>query len=232
MIARALIVLCLILLAFSATIFGQISAEATARPPYGRSPTPSPTPKPGTGPRKQPLADIIKEVKKAVDKYQDSLDGGKPALPPLLSAEFDFKVVTEDNRKGGISLFIFSFGASTANSTVNDVAYTYELPQPTARALSEEPPDLKNVLVRTIQEAARAVKESGAMGDLKFTKLVVEIQFGVKWTVDVAGNFTYQFVTLNLGAGKSNNTVQSVKLTFKEPEKQKPTPTPTPTPTP
>ena len=228
MVTKTFLPVCLLSFTFSATIFGQISTQATARPPYGRSPTPSPTPKPKTVPREQPLAAIIKEVKKAVDQYQDTLAGGKSALPPLQSAEFDFKVVTEDNKNGGISLFIFSFGISTANSTVNDVAYTYELPKPGEKALSEEPPDLKNVLFRTIQEAARAVKESGAMGDLKFTKLVVEIQFGVKWTVDVKGNFTYQFVTLNLGGGRSNNTVQSVKLTFKEPEKQKPTPTPCP----
>ena len=227
MVTKTFLPVCLLSFAFSATIFGQFSPQASARPPYGRSPTPSPTPKPGTAPRERPLAAIIKEVKEAVDNYQESLGGSKSALPPLQSAEFDFKVVTENNKKGGISLFIFSFGASTGNSTVNDVAYTYELPQPGGKApLSEEP--LKTVLARTIQEAARAVKESGAMGDLKFTKLVVEIQFGVKWTVDIAGNFTYQFVTLNLGAGKSNNTVQSVKLTFKEPEKQKPTPTPCP----
>lgn len=226
MVTKTFLPVCLLSFAFTATIFGQISAQASARPSYGRSPIPSPTPKPRTAPRERPLAAIIKEVKEAVDKYQESLGGGKSALPPLQSAEFDFKVVTEDNKKGGINLFIFSFGISTGNSTVNDVAYTYELPQPGAKALSEEP--LKNVLAHTIEEAARAVKESGAMGDLKFTKLVVEIQFGVKWTVDFAGTFTYQFVTLNLGAGKSNNTVHSVKLTFKEPEKQKPTPTPCP----
>src|SRR6266576_2154341 len=100
MVAKTFVLVCLLSFGFSATIFGQISAQATARPPYGRSPTPSPTPKPGTDPRKQPLADIIKEVKKAVDQYQESLGGGKAALPPLQSAEFDFKVVTEDNKKG------------------------------------------------------------------------------------------------------------------------------------
>jgi hypothetical protein len=166
----------------------------------------------------------MKEVKKAVDQYQESLGGGASALPPLQSAEFDFKVVTEETVRGSISFFIFSFGASTGNSTVNDVAYTYELPKPGAKALSEEPPILSETLARTIQEAARAVKESGTLGDLKFSKLVVDIQFGVKWTVDAQGNFTYQFVTLSLGAQKSKNTVQSVKLTFKEAEAEKPKP--------
>jgi hypothetical protein len=164
----------------------------------------------------------MKEVKKAVDQYQESLGGGAAALPPLQSAEFDFKVVTEKTASGSISFFIFSFGGSTSDNTVNDVAYTYELPKPGAKALSEEPPILTETLARTIQEAARAVKESGTLGDLKFTKLVVDIQFGVKWTVDAAGNFTYQFVTLKLGGQKSQNTVQSVKLTFKELEKKEP----------
>jgi hypothetical protein len=172
----------------------------------------------------------MKAVKDAVDKYQESLGGGASALPPLQSAEFDFKVVTEKTLKGSISFFIFSFGASTSDKTVNDVAYTYELPQPGLKALSEEPPVLPETLARTIQEAARAVKESGTLGDLRFKKLVVEIQFGVKWSVDAQGNFTYQFVTLNLGAGRNKDTVQSVKLTFKTPEPKTATPTPTPTP--
>jgi hypothetical protein len=171
----------------------------------------------------------MNEVKKAVDKYQESL-GGADALPPLQAAEFDFKVVTEETRKGSISFFIFSFGASTSNKTVNDVAYTYELKEPGTKALSEEPPVLSETLARTIQEAARAVKESGTLGDLRFRKLVVEIQFGVKWNVDVQGNFTYQFVTLNLGGGKNKDTVQSVKLTFKPPEPKTAKPTPSPTP--
>jgi hypothetical protein len=230
MIIKTFLLVCLLSFAFSATIFGQITAQATARPPFGRSPTrsptPSPTPKPGTEPR--PLAAIIKEVKKAIDESQEK--GDAAVLPPLQSAEFDFKVVTEEKLKGSISFFIFSFGASTSNKTVNDVAYTYELPQPGLKALSREP--LSDMLGRTIQDAARAVKESGAMGNLKFTKLVVEIQFGVTWSVDAQGNFTYQFVTLNLGGGKNKDTIQSVKLTFKEPEKPKCTPTPTPTPTP
>jgi len=199
---------------------------ATAKPIHNRySPTPTPR---STQPERPRLGDIIQEVKKAVDKYQRNLGGGAADLPPLLSAEFDFKVATEKNIKGGISFFIFSFGASTGDTTVNDVTYTYELPKPGLKALSEEPP-LSDTLTRIIQDAAREVKESGAMGDLKFTKLVVEIQYGVKWTRDIGGSFTYQFVTLNLGAGQSKNTVQSVKLTFKEPDKTTPTPTPTPT---
>jgi hypothetical protein len=171
----------------------------------------------------------MKDVQKAVDNYQESLAGGTSALPPLQSAEFDFKVVTDKTLKGSISFFILSFGGSSGKSTVNDVAYTYEVPKPSAKAMSEEPPVLTETLARTIEGAARAVKESGTLGDLRFTKLVVEIQFGVKWVVGIGGTGSYQFVTLNLGAEKSKNTVQSVKLTFKEPEKTTPTPTPTPT---
>src|SRR6266536_2841952 len=231
MISKMLLLSCLLFFAFAGSIFGQTSPEASAAPtststtriaaaPSRRPKTPSPRPKKPPLPL---LGEVIKEVKKAVDQYQESLGGGAAALPPLQSAEFDFKVVTEKTTSGSISFFIFSFGGSTSDNTVNDVAYTYELPKPPGvKALSEEPPILTETLARTIQEAARAVKESGTLGDLKFTKLVVDIQFGVKWTVDLAGNFTYQFVTLKLGGQKNQNTVQSVKLTFKEPEKPKP----------
>jgi hypothetical protein len=211
---------CLLFFAFGGSIFGQTSPEASAAL-TSTSPTriaAAPSGRPKTPPPPL-LGEVMKEVQKAVDKYQESLGGGASALPPLQSAEFDFKVVTEKTLKGSISFFIFSIGGSTGKSTVNDVAYTYEVPKPAGKAISEEPPVLTETLARTIQEAARAVKESGTLGDLRFTKLVVEIQFGVKWIVGAGGTASYQFVTLNLGAEKSKNTVQSVKLTFKEPEK-------------
>jgi hypothetical protein len=228
MINKMFLLLCLFFYAFLASTFSQMPL-ATAKPIHNRySPTPTPQ---STQPSRPALGDVIQEVKKAVDKYQESLGGGAAALPPLLSAEFDFKVATEKNIRGGISLFIISFGASTGDTTVNDVTYTYELPKPSLKALSEKPSELTESLARTIQDAAREVKESGAIENLKFTKLVVEIQYGVKWTREIDGSFTYQFVTLKLGAGQSKNTVQSVKLTFKKPDQTTPTLTPTPTPT-
>jgi len=227
MINKMFPLLCLFFYAFPASTFSQVPL-ATAKPIHNRySPTPTPQ---STQPSRPPLGDIIQQVKKAVDDYQESLGGGNSALPPLQSVEFDFKVATEDVVKGSVSFFIIQFGASRSKSTVNDVSYTYELPTPGAMGFAEEPPKtLRETLARTIQEAARTVKESGALGDLKFTKLVVEIQFGVKWARDVTGNFTYQFVTFNLGASKNRSDTQSVKLTFKKPDKTTPTPTPTPT---
>ena len=219
----------MLFIALPGSTFGQLSPQATARPPY-RTKTPTPQPRTQPSPSPVPLAEVVKEVRKAVDTYQASICGGKDALPPLQSVEFDFKVATKETVKGSISFFIFSLGASTSNITVNDVTYTYECPTPAARAISEEPKILNQTLVQTIQEAAKAVKESGTLEDLKFTKLVVDVEFGVEWTLNAGGNFTYQFVTLNLGAEKNKNTVQSVKLTFKDLEKPKPTPTATPTP--
>jgi hypothetical protein len=70
-----------------------------------------------------------------------------------------------------------------------------------------------------VLRAFSAGMESGTLGDLKFTTLVVDIGFAVKWTLSEGGRFTYQFFTLDLGAEQNKNTVQSVKLTFKKPDK-------------
>ena len=222
----------LLFIALTGSTLGQLSAQATARPPY-RVKTPTPQSRTQPSPPPLLLGEVVKEVKKAVDTYQASIGGGKDALPPLQSVEFDFKVATKETVKGSIGFVIFSIGGSTSKSTVNDVTYTYERPTPAAQVLAEEPKILNKTLVQTIQEAAKAVKESGTLEDLKFTKLVVDVEFGVEWTLSAGGKFTYQFVTLDLGAEKNKNTVQSVKLTFKDLEKPKtPTPTPTPTATP
>jgi hypothetical protein len=215
--------LCFLFFVFETSAFGELSPQASAKPHYQDK---KPTPHPKAQPSPLPLAEVVKEVKTAIDTYQAST--GTHSLPPLQSVEFDFKVATKEVVKGSISFVIFSIGGSVSNATVNDVTYTYERPTPAPRALSEKPKILNQTLVQTIQEAAKAVKESGTLDDLKFTKLVVDVEFGVEWTLSAGGNFTYQFVTLNLGAEKNKNTVQSVKLTFKEPDKATPTPTPTP----
>ena len=200
--------------AFSGWIFGQTSSEAS--PPSMPVATAEQALATGAATQddKIPLGDVIKQVQDAVQEYQESLGGRKDALPPLGEVELDFKVTTATNQTGGIDVYIFSFGVSHGDEVVNDVTYTYSLPPP-PKGL-RKPPELKDDLVKTIQSAAQAVKTATTLGKLKFGKLTVNIQYGVKWGTKVGAHFPIKFVTIGLSADKNRNTVQSVKLTFKE----------------
>ena len=61
-----------------------------------------------------------------------------------------------------------------------------------------------------------AVKTSGKLGNLSFTKLTIDVQYGVKWDGSAGVNAPISLVTIGLNGEKSKNTVQSVKLTFGE----------------
>jgi hypothetical protein len=164
-----------------------------------------------------PLDQVIKQVQSALDEYQNNLGQGKPALPPLSSAEFDFKTTTGTTVSGGITLFIFKFGVSREKDVVNDVTYTYAPKKPSHGAeleSNEPPPSLKDELARTIQSAAKTVANSMSAAGLPFDHLTVNLQFGVKWDVNAAGSPQVSFVTINLGGDKNKNDVQSVKLVF------------------
>jgi hypothetical protein len=167
------------------------------------------------------LSAVIAQVKAALDLYQNNLGSGPDALPPLSSAEFDFKTTTAESIGGTINLFIFKFGASHEKDAVTDVTFTYSVPpppKPAALASKKAPPTLPEVLASTIQSAAKAVGTSGTLGKLKFSQLVVNLQFGVKWDVSGGISAPISFVTVGINADKNKNTVQSVKLTFSNPK--------------
>ena len=169
-------------------------------------------------PDKVPLADVIAQVTAALQEYQsDRGSGATQELPPLSSAEFDFKTTTAKTTGFSISLFIFKFGTSHEKDVVNDVTYTYSLPEPkksTSLQGSHPPPSLKDQLAQTIQSAAKAVKESSTAAGLPFSKLTVNLSYGVKVDVNAEGKPIISIVTLDLTGDASKNTVQSVKVTF------------------
>ena len=166
----------------------------------------------------KPLSEVIDQVTKALKEYQDNRGGGATnELPPLSSAEFDFKTTTATTGGFTINLFIFKFGTSHEKDVVNDVTYTYSLPTPTKSTSlqgSHPAPQLKDALAQTIQEAAKAVKASSTAAGLPFSKLTVNVQYGVKWDLNAAGQIQYSFITVGLSGDKNKNTVQSVKLVF------------------
>jgi hypothetical protein len=169
-------------------------------------------------PDKIPLAAVIAQVTDAVQEYQNNRGAGATQeLPPLSSAEFDFKTTTAKTIGFSISLFIFKFGTSHEKDVVNDVTYTYSLPEPKKGPSlqgSKPPPSLKDQLAQTIQSAAKAVKDSSTAAGLPFSKLTVNLSYGVKIDVNAEGKPVISIVTLDLSGAASKNTVQSVKVTF------------------
>lgn len=168
-----------------------------------------------------PLNLVIAQVKAALAEYQQNLGGGADALPALSSAEFDFKATTATTGGITVNLFIFKLGGSHETDVVNDVTYTYSVPKPPATVPTKanpnrKPPLLKDALAQTIQSAAAAIKTSGNLGKLSFTKLTVNLQYGVKWDGNIGANVPISFVTVGLSGDKNKNTVQSVKLVFGE----------------
>lgn len=164
-----------------------------------------------------PLELVVAQVKAALDEYQKNRGGGTDALPPLSSAEFDFKATTGTTVGGTINFLIFKFGASHENDFVNDVTYTYTLPKVKASPgllSNKKPPELQEELARTIQSAAQAIKTGTTLGKLKFSKLTINLQYGVKWDVNAGGSYQFTFVTVGLTGDRNKNTVQSVRLTF------------------
>jgi hypothetical protein len=125
-----------------------------------------------------PLDPIIPKVKESLDLYQHNLGNGPDALPPLTSAEFDFKTTTAKVAGLSVNLLVFKIGGSHENDDVNETTFTYSIPPPVAPATlssSKKPPTLSEQLAYTIQAAALAVKASKKSGPLSFRKFVVRI---------------------------------------------------------
>lgn len=164
-----------------------------------------------------PLNLVIDQVQAALLEYQRNRGGGSDALPPISSVEFDFKTTTAMTEGITANVLIFKFGTSHENDTTNEVTYTYSLPKPavaTERTARKKPPLLRDQLAQAVQSAALAVKTQGAVGDLKFTKLTVNLAYGVKWDISASGAYEFSLVTVGVNGDKNKNTVQSVKLVF------------------
>src|SRR3954468_1509872 len=93
----------------------------------GAQDSPTPVAKPD---EMAPLNLVIAEVKQALNDYQKNRGAGADVLPPLNSADFEFKTTTATTVGGSINLFIFKFGVSHEKDVVNDVTYSYSLPKP------------------------------------------------------------------------------------------------------
>lgn len=161
------------------------------------------------------LSTVIRAVQSALNTYQNTRNSD--ALPPLKSAEFDFKTTVATSVTGKLTLFIFTIGGSHEQDQVSDVTFLYAVPaaKPAAiRSRNKGQVSLQDQLVLTIRSAAEAVRNAESFGSLPLSTLTVNVQYCVKNDVNGGGGATTPFVTINVGGDKNRNTVQSVKLVF------------------
>jgi hypothetical protein len=161
------------------------------------------------------LDSVIFQVQRALDRYQASLGDGANALPPLKSADFTFKTTVTKSTGFSVSLFIFTIGASKQSDVVNQVEFAYAVPKPLKAAHWRGNASLEDQLYETIVSASRAVASgAGGLGNLALSQFSVTLEFGVQRQANAGASPKIQIVTVGLKAGKDDNSVQSLKLTF------------------
>ena len=167
-----------------------------------------------------PLAAALAQVQTALDKYR-GLPGAK-TLPPLESAEFEFKVTKQFVIGAKLSLWIITIGGSRTTQDVNGLKFTYSAPKATptptpkpSAQLTARGQTLQENLVNTIQQAALVAKNDFTWGGKNYTKQIeVKLEYGVD--VKFEGGLQIPVYTLTVGPNASwdKNAVQSVTLTF------------------
>jgi len=174
-----------------------------------------------------PLGPVIDECKKAIDRYQAV--EGKDALQ-LKAADFTFKTTTDKKISGSLGYYVLKAGVSVDESRTRNFTFSYA--QPSTRALSlRRPPkeDFYTQLVDAIEAAANALKNTPhTIGNVPFSQLKVELDFGVTWTGDLGVNVPY-LVTIGADFAATKASTQSVTLTFAQPStSSSPAPKPSP----
>jgi hypothetical protein len=189
---------------------------------FGSCVTPEPPNHSNNAPAPQdvaPLNEVIKQVKAALAEYQANL-GGPDALPPLSTAEFDFKTTIATIQGFSVNVFVFKLGGSHEDDVVNEVIYKYSVPKPSKGEafVAKGPPLLREALVQAIQSAAKFVKTEASVERLHFSKLTVKIEYGVVWDGLISAGVPISLVTVGPNGEKKKNTVQSVTLEFEVPQ--------------
>jgi len=174
-----------------------------------------------------PLSQVITATEQALNDYQTFVtsSGNTDGLPPLATADFDFKTVVDTKVTGGVNLYIITIGASYEKQDTNEIDFQY---QPHVQKLVEyfdldgtkAPKTLYQQLIDTMKESAKAIKnESEQQGSeanqLDFCQLSMAISFGVTTDVQVGIKAPIELVTISATLDHSKNNVQQVKLLFK-----------------
>jgi hypothetical protein len=176
-----------------------------------------------------PLTQVIAATESALNDYQTyahSPEGIKDGIPPLATADFDFKTVVDNKGGFSINLFIITLGASYDKQQTNDLDFQYMphvQPKLEERLFSFDggtaPKTLYQEIVDTLKESAKEIRNANDQPpgptQLDLCQLTLALSFGV--TTDVQGGIKapIQIVTISATLDHSKNNVQQVKLTFK-----------------
>jgi hypothetical protein len=192
---------------------------------------PKATPKAAKAPPKKtdlvPLSDVVRAVELVIDAYNQRQDVISGTLPPLKTADFDFKTVVDIKGGPSVNFWIFKAGYSHEKQSTNDVTFEY-VPQgfkPHGHLAIEPPPNLKDELTRAIEGAATQIKgekdsDTSPLA-LKLNQLAITLAFQISNDYQGGLNIPIHMVTLGGTLDYNHADVQSVKLTFAFPEKPK-----------
>lgn len=162
-----------------------------------------------------PLQDVLTQVNLALQDYQIAAEQSNNKLPALKFADFDFKTSTSKSVGASFTFFIFTLGGSHSHESANEVVFHYEVPEPPKsqpHALTA-PVQLREQLTKTIEAAAQALHGAPELKGLAFTRLAVNISYGVTWSVN-GGISVPMLVTSGLNAKKDHNSIQTLHLEF------------------
>jgi hypothetical protein len=175
------------------------------------------------------LSAVIAATESALNDYEayaESPKGTKDGIPPLSTADFDFKTVVDLKPGLNVNLFVFTLGASGDKQTTNDLDFQYfphiEPRSDTTFAFNgiEAPKSLYQSIVDTLTTSAREIKkaqdvQNSEPNKLDLCQLTLALSFGV--TTDIQGGVKvpFQIVTVSASLDRSKQNVQQVKLAFK-----------------
>jgi hypothetical protein len=171
-----------------------------------------------------PLDQVIAVTEMALNDYQAQAEASKGTLPPLATADFDFKTVVDTKGTGGINLWIFTLGATKEKQTTTDLDFQYA-PHPAEKieiqGFGEKPKTLYQAIIDTLTESSKAIASasqasgSSTQPSLDLCQLSITLAFGA--TTDVQGGLKvpFQLITVSASLDRSKNNVQQVKLVFK-----------------
>lgn len=162
-----------------------------------------------------PLCLVAQKIKKALEDYNADPEIDKTLLP-LVSAEFDFKVVRSTSAGFKINFLIFTLGTTRQVDSTDQITFSYEVPKKTAMAFADmkKSPDFSAQLIQTIRDAAEQVKATQTVGAAKFKTLTVNLAYAVKWDFTAGLSVPIQLVTAGASFDRNKTSTQSVKLTF------------------
>jgi hypothetical protein len=171
-----------------------------------------------------PLDQVIAVTEMALNDYQAQAEASKGTLPPLATADFDFKTVVDTKGGPSINLWIFTLGATKEKQTTTDLDFQY-VPHPAEKVeiqgFGEKPKTLYQAIIDTLTESSKAIATAGQTSgtstkpSLDLCQLSITLAFGA--TTDVQGGLKvpFQLITVSATLDRSKNNVQQVKLIFK-----------------